>query len=269
MRKKLIAGNWKMHLNTHQASVLMHKLEEGVDASRDVDVVLCPNFLVLQSLSMQVNHRKFKLGAQNCYWRDEGAYTGEISATMLRGLVNYVIVGHSERRHVFGEHDSEIRHKVSAVVRNGMTPILCVGETAGERAAGETYHVLHGQVVAGLANLTSEEVENIVIAYEPVWAISGGKDFANHPVATPEDVAKAVKAIRAHIHSLYGKKAEESVRVIYGGSSNNHNAAGFMEVEGLDGLLPGGASLKAPVFTKMIEVVQKRAAEEKSKVTEG
>jgi triosephosphate isomerase len=262
MRKKLIAGNWKMHLNTHQASLLLHKLQDKIESKRDVDVVLCPNYLVLQSLSMQVNHRKFKLGAQNCFWRDEGAYTGEVSATMLRGLVDYVLVGHSERRHIFGEHDADIRHKVGAVVRNGMTPILCVGETAGERAANETHHVLHGQVVAGLANLTSEEVQNIVIAYEPVWAIGTGNN------ATPGDVARAVETIRHQISSLYGSSTADNTRVLYGGSVDQHNSGSYLEIEGVDGLLVGGASLKAPVFASIVEVAQMQASG-KQEVTKG
>jgi triosephosphate isomerase len=258
MRKKLIVGNWKMHLNTHQASLLLHKFEQQIEAKKDVEVVLCPNFLVLQSLSMQFDRRKFKLGAQNCYWRDEGAYTGEVSATMLRGLVDYVIVGHSERRHIFGEHDADVRQKVGAVVRNGMTPIMCVGETAGERAANETHHVLHGQVVAGLANLTSDEVKDAVIAYEPVWAIGTGNN------ATPGDVERAVSTIRHQVASLYGKGTAEDVRVLYGGSVDRHNAGAYLELEDVDGLLVGGASLKAPVFTTIVETAQKQTALEKS-----
>src|SRR5215213_1230167 len=186
MSKILIVGNWKMNLNTHQASLYLHKLDGMLKAYRDVEVVICPSTLVLQSLSLQVNHRKMKLGAQNCYWRDEGPYTGEVSATMLHGVVDYVLVGHSERRHVFGESESDIRAKVQAVLRNSLRPILCVGETAQEKADGETEHVLHEQVVSGLANVTSEEMERVTVAYEPVWAISHGTDFARHVSATPE-----------------------------------------------------------------------------------
>lgn len=247
MRKTLIAGNWKMHLNTHQASLYLHKLDQKVHAHRDIDIVLCPNHLVLQSLSLQVNHRKFKLGAQNCYWRDEGAYTGEVSATMLRGVVNYVIVGHSERRHVFHEHDGDVRHKVQAVIRNGMNPILCIGETSVERAANETFDVLHGQLNAGLANVTSDEIGRIVIAYEPVWAIGTGEN------AHPEDVQEAAAYIRNHVAALYGKKAAEEVRVLYGGSVDAHNAGDYLTCKDIDGLLIGGASLKAAAFAGIVE----------------
>lgn len=235
-----------MHLNTHQASLYLHKLAEQVEVHRDVDVVLAPNTLALQSLSLQVDHRQFKLAAQNCYWRDEGAFTGEISAAMLHGVAQYVIVGHSERRHFFHEHDKEVRHKVQAVIRNGMKPILCIGETAIERSNGETSHVLHDQLVSGLLNVISEEIEEIAIAYEPVWAIGTGDN------ATGRDVQKAVKLIREQISALYGAKAAAAVRVLYGGSVTSANAKDYLKLDGIDGLLVGGASLKAKEFAHIV-----------------
>jgi len=247
MSKKLIVGNWKMHFTTGQASLYLHKLDQMAPSFRDVETVLCPNVLALQSLSLQVNHRKFHLGAQNCYYEDAGAFTGEVSATQLRGLVHYVIVGHSERRHIFGETNKEVALKVQAVLRNGMQPILCVGETKHERREGETAHVIHDQVVAGLRNVSSDEIENIVIAYEPVWAIGTGD------VASVEDAVKAAKLIRKHVRALFGEKAAEAVRVLYGGSVDSSNDTGFIRAEGVDGLLVGGASLKAPVFSSIIE----------------
>ena len=246
-RKKLIAANWKMNLNTHQASLYLHKLSTLIPVRRNVEVVLAPSMLALQSLSVQVDHRQFKLAAQNCYWRDEGAFTGEVSATMLRGVAQYVIIGHSERRHIFNEHDKDIRHKVAAVIRNNMQPILCIGETAAERSNNETLHVIHDQIVSGLLNVTSEEIKDIVIAYEPVWAIGTGVS------AHPEDVAAATKAIRKQIRSLYGKSAAEQVRVLYGGSVTAETAGGYLSVEGVDGLLVGGASLKAKEFASIVE----------------
>lgn len=247
MPKKLIVGNWKMYNNTHKASLLLHALSEKVETHRDVDVVLCPNTLALQSLSLQINHRQFKLGAQNCYWRDEGAFTGEVSATMLRGIADYVIVGHSERRHVFHETERDIRQKVQAVIRNGMQAILCVGETAHERADGETIEIVRDQLVSGLANITSEEFESVSIAYEPVWAIGTG----NAP--SPHDIEVVEKAVRKEISALYGKKAAEAVRVLYGGSVGAENAADFLSVAGVDGLLVGGASLKPDIFAAIVE----------------
>lgn len=245
--KSLIVGNWKMHLTMHQASLYLHKLSEKVQTHRDVEVVLCPNTLTLQSLSIQVNHRQFKLGAQNAHWRDEGAFTGEVSAHMLRGIAKYLLVGHSERRHVFGETIKDTRTKVQAAIRNDMQPILCVGETAHERAAGETRDIIHDQVNGGLANITSEEIENIVIAYEPVWAIGTGKN------AKPADVAEAEKIIRRNISALYGKKAGQSIRVLYGGSVNADNAKEYLALDGIDGLLIGGASLQADTFATITE----------------
>jgi triosephosphate isomerase len=247
MSKKLIVGNWKMHFSTGQASLYLHKLDQVVPSYRDVEVVLCPNMLALQSLSLQVNHRKFRLGAQNCYYEDAGAFTGEVSATQMRGLVHYIIVGHSERRHIFGETNKQIALKVQAVLRNGIQPILCVGETKHERREGEMAHVIHDQVVSGLRNVSSDEIENVVIAYEPVWAIGTGD------VASTDDAVKAAKLIRKHVRALFGDKAAEQVRVLYGGSVDGSNDAGFMHAEGIDGLLVGGASLKAPVFRAIIE----------------
>lgn len=245
--RTLIVGNWKMNLNVSQASLYVHKLAGKVPTYKDVEVVLAPNVLVLQSLSLQVSRRQFRLAAQNCYWKDEGAFTGEVSAAMLRGLVDYVLVGHSERRHIFGERNIELRNKVQAVLRNGMKPILCVGETAIERSDGETLPVIHDQVVAGLANITSSEIEKVTIAYEPVWAIGTGD-----PV-TAADLEKAATAIRKQVDALYGAKAAAAIRVIYGGSVTAENCADFLSVNGIDGLLPGGSSLKAEEFASIVE----------------
>ncbi len=247
-RKSLIVGNWKMHHNVHNASLLLHKLEKEVKSHTTVETVLCPTVLGLQSLSLQINHRKFKLGAQNCYWRDEGAYTGEVSASQLRGLVDYVLVGHSERRYVFGELDKDIRHKVQAVVRNNMKPILCVGETASQRVDNETAHVIHDQVVSGLANLTSEEVDHLVVAYEPVWAIGTGKN------ATAHDVELAAQMIHDQIKALYGAQSADNVRILYGGSVSDENADQYLGIDRIDGLLVGGASLNAHAFAKIVDL---------------
>jgi triosephosphate isomerase len=247
MAKKLIVGNWKMHFTVGEASLFLHKLQATVPSYRDVETVLCPNMLTLQSLSLQVDRRKFKLGAQNCYHRDEGAFTGEVSATMLRALVDYVLVGHSERRHILNEDDKLIALKVQAVLRNGMQPILCVGETAHERVEGETAHVLHAQVSAGLSNVTSEEIDRVVVAYEPVWAIGTGEyDKA-------DDAANAIKHIRKHIEAMFGKKAAAGVRILYGGSVDASDAGGYLVAEGVNGLLIGGTSLKANAFGAVVQ----------------
>ncbi len=246
-RKKLIIGNWKMNLNIHEASLFVHHLADKVAVHRDVEVVLAPTALALQPVSLQINRRQFKLAAQNFYHRDQGAFTGEVSAAQLRGLVEYGIVGHSERRHVFHENDKETRAKVQAAIRNHIRPVLCIGETAHQRAEGETNDILHDQLVGGLANVTSEELENVVIAYEPVWAIGTGNN------ALPRDVAKAVKAIRSQIRHLYGEAAAESIRVLYGGSVKPESTTTYLQVEGVDGLLVGGASLELQSFVSIVE----------------
>lgn len=246
-RKKLIVGNWKMNLNVHEASLFVHRLGQAIQRHQDVEVALAPTLLALQPLSLQIHRYHFKLASQNFYWRDNGAYTGEVSATQLRGLVDYGIIGHSERRHIFHESDKDTRAKVQAAFRNDIIPILCIGETAHERSEGETHDVLHDQLVGGLANVTSSEIERMVIAYEPVWAIGTGKN------AVPHDVTQAVRTIRRQIAHLYGKEASESVRILYGGSVKAESAADYLALEGVDGLLVGGASLDERSFAAIIE----------------
>lgn len=246
MGKKLIIGNWKMNLNMQEASLYLHKLMEILPSHRDVETVVAPTMLTLQSLSLQVNRRVAKLAAQNCYWRDQGPYTGEVPAAHLRGIVDYVLIGHSERRYLFAESDKDIRAKVQAAIRNRIQPVLCIGETIQERTLGETRDVLHDQLTNGLANVTADELGEIVIAYEPVWAIGTGE------FARPADVKAAVRDIRRHVAQLFGKKAAEEVRVIYGGSITVDNAADYLAIAELDGLLMGGTSLKAQQFANII-----------------
>ena len=245
--KKIIIGNWKMNLGVHDASLYLNKLEKLVKVHRNVEVILAPTTLALQTLSLQVNHRQFKLAAQNFYWRDHGAFTGEVSATQLRGIVSYGLIGHSERRHIFHETDKDTRAKVQAAIRNGITPVLCVGETAGERAAGETKDVIHDQLLGGLANITSEELPGVIIAYEPVWAIGTGDN------ALPTDVTSVIVSIRGQLKHLYGAKAANEVQVLYGGSVNADSAADYLALHEVDGLLVGGASLDARAFSSIVE----------------
>lgn len=251
MRKKLIIGNWKMNLNMQEASLYLHKLMEVLKPRRDVEVVVAPTTLTLQSLSLQINRRIAKLAAQNCYWRDHGAYTGEVPAAHLRGIADYVLIGHSERRYIFIESDKDIRLKVQAAIRNRLQPILCIGETVQERALGETRDVLADQLTSGLANVTAEELDRVVIAYEPIWAIGTGNN------AKPVDVKKATQMIRQHVAHLYGKKAAEEVRILYGGSITVDSAADYLAISGLDGLLVGAASLDIHQFTEIIEKAHK------------
>jgi triosephosphate isomerase len=252
-KRTLIVGNWKMNLNASQASLLLHRLHERIRIYRSVEVVLAPSMLVLQPLSIQIDRRKFRLAAQNAYQKDQGAYTGEVSFTMLQDLVHYVIIGHSERRHIFDENLDTVREKVAACVRNGITPILCVGETKHEKVEGETMQVIHDQVTTALADLTADEVKDMVIAYEPVWALSSGTDYLHHETPTPDNIAKAAAAIRKQVEGLYGKKASQHLRVLYGGSANASAAHDLLSVEGIDGLLVGGASLNYHEFSGIAE----------------
>ena len=257
MGKKLIIANWKMNLTVNEASLFVHRLDDLIGKRRGVEIVLAPTMLAVQPLHLQVQHHHFNLAAQNFYWRDHGAYTGEVSASQLRGLVQYGLVGHSERRHVFGERSKDIRSKVQAAVRNGITPVLCFGETASERADGETADAIHDQLIGGLANITSVEVEHIVVAYEPVGAIGTGK------FAAPRDVSRAVKLISKQIKQLFGALAAKHVRVLYGGSVNVDNASAYLQIDGVDGLLIGDTSLDVRAFAEIIkkaDVIDKAVA---------
>src|ERR1700735_4962235 len=171
-RKTFIVGNWKMNLNVHTSSLLLHRLNERIKIHRDIEVVLAPSMLSLQPLSLEMDRRKFKLAAQDAYFKDEGGYTGEVSFAMLGNLVEYCIVGHSSRRIYFGETLETVRDKVQAAVRNGITPIICIGETKQDRDAGEGRRVIHDQLTTALMNVTSRDLDKIVLVYEPIWAIS-------------------------------------------------------------------------------------------------
>lgn len=246
----MVAANWKEHFNASQASHHLHRLQESIPIRQSVEVVLFPNTMVLQPLSMQIDRRKFRLGAQNGYHIDEGTYTGEVSMAMMNDLVHYVLVGHSERRHVFNESNDEVAKKVQAAVRNGIMPVLCVGETLKERLAGETIHVLHNQIISGLMHLTAREASATVIAYEPSWAISDGSDSET---ADPDDIKKAFGYIRKQVEHLFGAGVAKRIRVLYGASINDHNANSIIGIEGCDGVLVGGASLHHHKFSKIVD----------------
>lgn len=252
-RKTYIVANWKMNFTPGEASIYLHKLSERIKGARDLQIVLSPSLVSLQPLSLQVNRRQFKLAAQNFYWRDFGAYTGEVAIAQLRGFVDYALVGHSERRHIFNETDKDIREKVKAAVRNDITPILCVGETADERFMGETDVVIYDQLLGGLSEVSKEDIDKVIVAYEPVWAISSTKNARS---ANPEEIEDAIKRIRKHIAKLYGKDMAKKITVLYGGSVNSSSAAAYLNVEGVDGLLIGGASLIADTFCDIVEIAK-------------
>ncbi|HWB39383.1 MAG TPA: triose-phosphate isomerase [Candidatus Saccharimonadales bacterium] len=248
-KRIIIIGNWKMHLTAQEASLLVKRLDDRVESHRDVEVVLAPSMMTLQPMSVQIDKRKFKLAAQNAYFVDEGAYTGEVSFTMLRGVADYCLVGHSERRIYFHESLEMIRDKVQAAVRNGIKPILCIGETKHERAAGETKRVLHDQLTTALSNLTEDEVSEVVIAYEPVWAIS---TFGGKQPAKPDEIETAIKWIRHLLEELYGAEKAEAMRVIYGASVDAEFVGNILNLPGVDGLLPGAASLNYHKFADIV-----------------
>jgi triosephosphate isomerase len=250
-RKPIIAGNWKMHHDHFTAIQYTQKLSYALD-KKDydlVDVVLCPPFTDLRSVqtTLEADRIPIALGAQNCFWEKEGAFTGEVSPVMLAKLnVRYVIVGHSERRELFGETDDAVNRKVRAVIANDMTPIVCVGETLEEREAGATEGKVLGQVAEAFAGVSKEKVGACVVAYEPIWAIGTGRN------ATPEDAESTIAVIRGAVVEAAGEAAGESVRIQYGGSVKPGNIADLMARPGIDGALVGGASLDPEDFARII-----------------
>ncbi len=248
-RKYIIVGNWKMNLNVSEASILVHRLHQKIKIHRGVDIVLAPPLIDIQPLSLEIDRRQFKLAAQDAYYKDNGAYTGQVSFTMLRDLVSYCIVGHSERKIYFNETLEDVREKVSAAIRNDIIPIICIGETKLERNSGETKTVINDQLTTAIANLTSHEIQNVILTYEPVWAIS----TFDGEIAKPKDIEQAIGFMRLTIEHLYGKVVAENVRIIYGGSVDENNAGLFLDIDGCDGALVGSASLNYYKFSEIIE----------------
>ena len=253
VRKPLISGNWKMNLNHFEATTLVQKLayELTVEDFDAVDVSIHPPFTDLRTIQTYFLAEKdpppIAIGAQDCHWEASGAFTGEVSPAMLAKLdVAYVIAGHSERRELFGETDETVNLKVRAIYENGMTPILCVGETLDEREAGTTEAKVTGQVTAGLAGLTSDQVAGLVIAYEPIWAIGTGR------TATPDDAQAVCATVRATVAEAQGAAVADQVRIQYGGSVKATNAADLMACPDVDGALVGGASLESESFAGIV-----------------
>jgi triosephosphate isomerase (TIM) len=252
-RKPLISGNWKMHLNHFEATALVQRLvyELAAEDYAAVDVSVHPPFTDIRTVQTYFLAEKdpvpIAIGAQNCHWDEKGAYTGEVSPAMLAKLdVRYVIAGHSERRELFGESDDVVNRKVRAIFQWDMTPILCVGETLEEREAGTTQAKVTGQVEAGLSGLTAEQVAQLVIAYEPIWAIGTGR------TATPEDAQAVCATVRDTVHKVAGAAAGEAVRIQYGGSVRPENTADLMACPDIDGALVGGASLETDSFAAIV-----------------
>lgn len=247
MRKKFIAGNWKMNLTRSEAIALASAVAKEVGDAADVDVAICPPSVYLDAVSQAVSGSNVALGAQNMYHQAGGAFTGEISAGMLLDVgCKYVILGHSERRHVLGETDEAINQKVHAALAVGLLPIVCVGETLEERESGQTQSVVKTQVEGSLAGLTAEQMLQVVVAYEPVWAIGTGK------VATPAQAEEVHADLRSLLETRYNPQVAAAIRIQYGGSVKPDNAAELLGQPNIDGALVGGASLKVDDFMGII-----------------
>lgn len=246
MRKPIIAGNWKMHNTISEARELIKALIPLIEG-RDREVVVCPSFVCLSEAAEILKKSYVALGAQNMHYEDKGAYTGEVSPIFLKEVgVSYVILGHSERRQIFGEKDDLINKKVKAALRHGLNPILCVGETLEERETKITFEVIKNQMDGSLAGLEQENLGKLVVAYEPVWAIGTGK------TATKEDANEVIRYIRELLTEKFGKEAGEKTRILYGGSVKPANIKELMDMEEIDGALVGGASLDASDFSKIV-----------------
>ena len=248
MRRPILAGNWKMNLTISEATDFVRSIRRGLGAIKSVDRVLCPPFTGLAALKDLLSATDIGLGAQNMHWEEGGAYTGEIAPAMLKELCQYVILGHSERRAMFGETDEGVNRKIKAALAYGLLPIVCVGETEAEYDAGQTEQVVGGQVRGCLAGLAAEQVAGLVIAYEPVWAIGTGK------AATPAGAGAVIGlTIRGTVAEMYNEATAQAVRVQYGGSVKPSNVAEFMAHPDIDGALVGGASLK-PDFVDLVRI---------------
>jgi triosephosphate isomerase len=247
VRKPVIAGNWKMHLTVPEALELVRGIIPTCSGKTGVDVVIGPPFTALHATSCEIKGKGIGLAAQNMHYEPKGAFTGEISAPMLKDAgCTHVIIGHSERRQYFCETDEGVNKKVKVALAAELTPIMCIGETLAERESGVTFKVIETQLNGGLTGLTPEQASSVIVAYEPVWAIGTGK------TATPEQAQEVHKFIREKLSNAFGKEAASKIRVLYGGSVKPDNVKSLMAKEDIDGALVGGACLKADSFSALV-----------------
>lgn len=248
MRKPVIAGNWKLFKTVAEAVAMVTELKSLVASVKDVEIVVAPVFTALTKTSDVLSGTNVKLAAQDCYWEDEGAYTGEVSPKLLLDAgCSHVIIGHSERRQFFGETDIVVNKKCLAAIKAGLTAIVCIGETLAEREAGETFNVIDAQIKGAFSEFANESFEKIIIAYEPVWAIGTGKTASN------EQAQEVHAHIRTLIGKMFGDPVSQSLRILYGGSVKPDNVKGLMSQPDIDGALVGGASLKADSFASIVK----------------
>lgn len=246
MRKPIIAGNWKMYNTPSKTRALIEELKSLVNGARP-EVVVCPPFVCLAAAQEAIKGTNIRLGAQDVYWENEGAFTGEVSPEMLKEVgVEYVIIGHSERRQYFHETDATVNKKTLFALKNGLIPIVCVGETLSQREQGITMELVESQVVNGLAGIDGIDPLNLVIAYEPVWAIGTGR------TASSKDADEVIRHIRKVTGKMFGQEFADKVRILYGGSVKADNASELMNMPDIDGGLVGGASLKAKEFSRIV-----------------
>lgn len=248
MRRPFLAGNWKMYKTVNEALELVAELKIQLQDVKDKDVAVCPPYPSLSAVASVLKNSNIGVGAQNLFWEEEGAFTGEVSAKMLLDVgCKYVIIGHSERRQYFSETNETVNKKVFAALKAGLLPIVCVGEKLEERESGKTFKVIEDHVKNGLKDLTPEQMLKITIAYEPVWAIGTGK------TATKEQAQEVHAFIRKLLTEMFGKEVSEAVRIQYGGSVKPENIKELMSQTDIDGVLVGGASLKADSFVKIVK----------------
>jgi len=248
-RRPLIAGNWKMYKTAAQARDYINQLKTMVSSRTRVDVALAPPFPAIEAAVRAAADSPLVIAAQNVFWEEEGAYTGEVSAAMLNDLgVELVIIGHSERRQYFGETDETVNRRIKAAVANGLRPIVCIGETLDQREAGLTFSVLATQIKDGLAGMDPKAAEQLILAYEPIWAIGTGR------TATPETAQEAHQFIRNQLTGLFDKKLANAIRILYGGSVKPENTADLLAQTDVDGALVGGASLKVDAFYEIVDI---------------
>ena len=261
MRKPIIAGNWKLNKNLKESVELVTLLKRSITEFDHVEVVVCPVYTALASLADVLEGSEIRLGAQDLYWEDKGAWTGQVSGPLIKDAgASFVVIGHSERRQFFHETDETVNKKIKAALKCGLTPIFCVGELLAERESGKTMDVVEKQIKNGLADISAEDMKKITVAYEPVWAIGTGK------VATPEQAQEVHAFIRSQIAKHFSGAVADGVRILYGGSVKADNIAGLMQKADIDGALVGGASLDAQGFSDIVRgAVAARSAHISSK----
>lgn len=247
MRIPIIAGNWKMNMTTAEAVALVREIRPGLNRITGVDTAVCPPYPAIPAVYDALKATRVGVGAQNIYFETSGAYTGEVAPGMIAPFCQYVILGHSERRTLFGETDEGVNRKIKVALDHGLQPMVCVGESLAQNEAGETHSFVSGQVKAAFAGLTSEQLVDCIIAYEPIWAIGTGKS------ASPAEAGSIIGlTVRGTIAQMFGEEAAGKIRIQYGGSVNEGNIADFMNHPDIDGALVGGASLK-PTFVQLVE----------------